>query len=58
MLFWPEVGDEVIVGFLNDDPRAAIVLGSLYNSPNPPIYPHDAKNPKKGLITKRLQAGI
>lgn len=52
MLFWPEPGDEVIVGFLNDDPRAAIVLGSLFNSPNPPIYPHDAKNPKKGLITK------
>jgi phage protein D len=52
MLFWPEEGDEVIVGFLNDDPRAAIILGSLFNSKNAPLYPPDAKNAKKGLVTK------
>jgi uncharacterized protein involved in type VI secretion and phage assembly len=52
MLFWPEEGDEVIVGFLNDDPRAGIVLGSLYNTKNPPLYPADAKNARKGWMTK------
>jgi phage protein D/phage baseplate assembly protein gpV len=29
-VFWPEAGDEVVVGFLNDDPRQAIVLGALH----------------------------
>lgn len=52
LLFWPEEGDEVVVGFLNDDPRAAIVLGSLFNSKNAPIFPLDAKNARKGLVTK------
>jgi Rhs element Vgr protein len=52
ILFWPEEGDEVIVGFLNDDPRAGIVLGSLYNSKNAPLYPGSSKNAKKGLVTK------
>ncbi|MFK8162430.1 MAG: type VI secretion system tip protein VgrG, partial [Lewinella sp.] len=32
----PEVGDEVFLGFLNDDPRFAIILGSAYSSKNPP----------------------
>ena len=38
--FMPEVGDEVVVGFLNEDPRYPIILGSiysclLYTSPSP-----------------------
>jgi Rhs element Vgr protein len=30
--FMPEVGDEVILGFLNEDPRYPIILGSMYSS--------------------------
>lgn len=30
--FRPEVGDEVVLGFLNDDPRQAVVLGMLHSS--------------------------
>jgi Rhs element Vgr protein len=30
--FRPEIGDEVVMGFLNDDPRQAIVLGMLHSS--------------------------
>jgi Rhs element Vgr protein len=30
--FRPEVGDEVVVGFLDDDPRQAVVLGMLHSS--------------------------
>jgi len=30
--FRPEVGDEVILGFLDDDPRQAVVLGMLHSS--------------------------
>jgi uncharacterized protein involved in type VI secretion and phage assembly len=30
--FRPEVGDEVVLGFLNDDPRQAMILGMLHSS--------------------------
>src|SRR3569833_3199217 len=30
--FLPEVGDEVVLGFLNEDPRYPVILGSLYSS--------------------------
>ncbi|HEX6320905.1 MAG TPA: type VI secretion system tip protein VgrG [Burkholderiales bacterium] len=30
--FRPEIGDEVVVGFLEDDPRRAVVLGMLHSS--------------------------
>ena len=48
----PEVGDEVIVGFINDDPRDAIVLGCLHSSKN--AAPIEAKddNHQKGWITR------
>ena len=51
--FYPEVGDEVILGFLNEDPRFPVILGSLYNSnsKNPPFTP-DQQNSKKAIITK------
>ncbi len=32
--FRPEVGDEVVVGFLEDDPRRAVILGMLHSSKN------------------------
>lgn len=36
-LFIPEPGDEVVVGFLNDDPRQALILGYLHNKDTHPI---------------------
>lgn len=30
--FLPEIDDEVVVGFINDDLRAPVILGSLYSS--------------------------
>ena len=51
--FRPEVGDEVVVGFLADDPRQPVVLGALFGSKNAP--PADAApssdNVAKGLWT-------
>lgn len=32
--FRPEQGDEVVVGFLNDDPRHPVILGAMYSSKN------------------------
>ncbi len=50
--FHPEIGDEVVVGFLNSDPRKAVVLGMLHSSAKPsPITPED-DNYQKGIITK------
>lgn len=53
--FLPEVGDEVIIGFLNDDPRYPVILGSLYSSPNKKPsngFEPNGKNAKKGIVSK------
>jgi Rhs element Vgr protein len=50
--FMPEIGDEVIVGFINDDPRHAVMLGMLHSSAKQaPITPKDANN-EKGFTTR------
>ncbi len=52
MFFRPEKDDEVIVGFLNDDPRQAIILGAMHSSVNKTPMPFDEKNSQKGIFTK------
>lgn len=54
LLFRPEPGDEVVVGFFNDDPRQAVILGSLYGAKNAPPddLPLDNKNLKKGFVSR------
>jgi uncharacterized protein involved in type VI secretion and phage assembly len=51
-VFCPEVGDEVVLGFMNDDPRNPIILGSLYGPTHPPTYPPDKENRKKAIVTR------
>lgn len=51
-VFYPEVGDEVVVGFMNQDPRYPVILGSLYSKKLPPPYPPDEKNNKKAIVTR------
>ncbi len=50
--FYPEVGDEVIVGFMNEDPRFPVVLGSVYSAKLAPAYPPEKENKIKGLKTR------
>jgi Rhs element Vgr protein len=54
-VFWPELDDEVVVGFLAGDPRQAIVLGALHGSAKPPPAavgePSDA-NPKRAIVSR------
>ena len=50
--FPPEIGDEVIVGFINDDPKDAVLLGVLYSSSNSSPIKAQANNPIKGLTTR------
>jgi Rhs element Vgr protein len=50
--FRPEIEDEVIVGFINDDPNDAVVLGMLNSSKKPaPIVASDDNN-EKGFVTR------
>ena len=51
-VFYPEEGDEVIVGFLDDDPRFPIVLGSVYGATRPPEVSPDAGNRTKAIVTR------
>ena len=52
LFFRPEIEDEVIVGFVNEDPNNAIVLGMLHSSGKPaPIVASD-DNHQKGIVTR------
>jgi len=55
VFFLPEVGDEVIIGFLNEDPRYPVILGSLYSSsklkPYEGLTPNE-KNSIKAIVSK------
>lgn len=50
--FIPEIGDEVIVGFLNNDPSYPLILGSLYSSKRKPAYELTADNFTKAIVTR------
>ena len=50
--FRPEIGDEVILGFLNDDPRDPVILGMLNSSAKPAPITASDDNHEKGLVTR------
>lgn len=52
VFFFPEIDDEVIVGFLNESPDNPIILGSLYSLKNKAPLKPDADNSEKAIITK------
>ena len=55
-VFRPEIGDEVILGFINDDPRQAMILGSMHSSKNSaPIFAEDQNNLKGYFSRENLK---
>jgi len=56
MVFRPEQGDEVLVGFVDDDPTQAAILGSLYHNNNctAPVTAKDNGNDNhlKGIYSR------
>ena len=50
--FIPEIGDEVVLGYLNSDPSNPVILGSLYSSKRAPPYALTADNYTKAIVTK------
>ncbi|MBV8039598.1 type VI secretion system tip protein VgrG [Bacteroides sp. AN502] len=51
--FWlPEPDDEVLVGFVNNDPVHPVILGSVYGAKHKPPYEYTAENNMKALVTR------
>lgn len=50
--FRPEVGDEVVVGFLDDDPRHPIILGALHSSSKASPVKAGDDNHEKAIVTR------
>ncbi|MEL6452332.1 MAG: type VI secretion system tip protein VgrG [Pseudomonadota bacterium] len=49
--FLPEVDDEVVLGFLQGDPNAAVMLGALHSGNRAAPTPADEKNTVKEIAT-------
>jgi Rhs element Vgr protein len=52
IVFRPEIDDEVIVGFIDDDPGQPVVLGALHSSVNASPIPGSDDNHQKGFTTR------
>ncbi|SRX73814.1 type VI secretion system tip protein VgrG [Aequorivita antarctica] len=52
LFFFPEVGDEVLLTFMNNDPRFPVIIGSLYSAKNKPKETPDEKNQFKSIYSK------
>jgi Rhs element Vgr protein len=50
--FRPEIGDEVVLGFLDDDPRDPVILGALHSSAKPAPVPGTGTNHEKAIVTR------
>ena len=51
-VFRPEIGDEVVVGFFNGDPRCPVMLGMMNSSAKPSPIPAADENNEKGFVTR------
>ncbi|WP_343605902.1 type VI secretion system tip protein VgrG [Fluviicola sp.] len=50
--FLPEIGDEVLVAFINEDPNNAVVVGMLNSSAKPAPLTASDDNDIKGFVTR------
>lgn len=63
--FWPRVGQEVLVAFLEGDPDQPVIVGSVYNAQQMPPYLGDGLDPEhkndpnvSGIKTNTTLGGI
>lgn len=50
--FMPEIGDEVVVGFMNNDPSQPVILGMLHSSQQAAPLDPETSNDKKGYVSR------
>jgi len=50
--FLPEIGDEVVLGFFNNDPSHPVILGSMQNGKLAPPYDMQDTNNVKAILTR------
>lgn len=52
-MFFPEIGDEVVIGFMNDDPRDGVILASVFSKKNQ--MPERLRNvdTTKAIVTRK-----
>lgn len=55
--FIPRVGDEVVVSFLNGSPDDPLIIGSVYNADNMPIYKLPDNKTQSGIKTHSSTGG-
>jgi Rhs element Vgr protein len=53
VMFLPEIGDEVVLGFFDEDPSHPVILGSLHSSTLPPPLTATAENYVKTIVTPK-----
>lgn len=55
--FWPRMDDEVLIDFIEGDPDAPIVVGSVYNGVNMPKYDPKSEYTRSGILTRSSKGG-
>ncbi|MDY0095860.1 MAG: type VI secretion system tip protein TssI/VgrG [Candidatus Vecturithrix sp.] len=51
-MFIPRVGDEVLINFMEGDPDWPVIVGSVYNGKNPPLYDLPANKTRSTIKTQ------
>jgi type VI secretion system secreted protein VgrG len=56
-VFWPRIGQEVVVDFLEGDPDRPLITGSVYNAQQMPPYDLPANQTQSGIKTRSSKDG-